>query len=50
MDDNLKLSVLRKQTHKHREETAVVKSKDGGGMDWESGISGCKLLGKQQGY
>ena len=34
-----------KQTHRHREQTAVAKGEgSGGGMDWEFGISRCKLL------
>ena len=36
-----------KQTHRHREQTCgcqVGGGEGGGGMDWEFGISRCKLL------
>ena len=32
-----------KQTHRHREQICGCQ-RAGGGMDWESGASGCKLL------
>ena len=35
----------KKQTHKHREQTVVVKKERGeSGMDWESGVSKSKPL------
>ena len=37
----INLSAKQKQTHRHREETRGCR---GGGMDWESGTSRCKLL------
>ena len=39
----VKLSVKQKQTHRHREQTCS-QGVGWGGMDWESGVSGCKLL------
>ena len=41
----MNLSTKQKQTHKHREHTCDCKGEAGrGGMDWEFGISRCKLL------
>ena len=37
----MNLSTKRKQTHRHKEQTC---SYQGGGMDWEFGVSKCKLL------
>ena len=37
----MNLVLKQKQTHRHREQTCGCQ---GGGMDWEFGISGCKLL------
>ena len=37
----INLSTKQKQTHRHREQTCGY---CGGGMDWESGLSSCKLL------
>ena len=38
----MNLSKKRKQTHRHREQTCGCQG--GEGMDWEFGISRCKLL------
>ena len=40
------LSMKQKQTHRHREQTSGFQGGRGsrGGMDWEFGISRCKLL------
>ena len=38
------LSTKQKQTHRLREQTCGCQVGDGGGMDWEYGISRCKLL------
>ena len=37
----MNLSTKRKQTHRHKEQTCGYQ---GGGMDWEFGVSKCKLL------
>ena len=37
-------STKQKQTHRHREQTCGCQGGDEGGMDWEFGISKCKLL------
>ena len=37
----MNLSTKQKQTHRHRDQTCGCQW---GGMDWESGISRCKLL------
>ena len=37
----MNLSTKEKQTHRQREQTCGC---EGGGMDWEFGISRCKLL------
>ena len=39
-------SMKHKQTHRHREQTCGCQGGrgSGGGMDWEFGISRCKLL------
>ena len=37
------LSTRQKQTNRHKEQTCGCQG-DGGGMDWEFGISRCKLL------
>ena len=39
----MNLSTKHKQTHRHREQTCGCQGR-GQGKDWESGISGCKLL------
>ena len=39
----MKLSMKQKQNHIHREQTG---SCQGGGMEWELGVSRCKLLYK----
>ena len=39
----MNLSMNQKQTHRHREQIVLAKG-DGGGMDWESGISRDKRL------
>ena len=43
------ISTKQKQTHRHREQTCgVAKGEESGeGMDWEFGISRCKLLPKE---
>ena len=39
------LSMKQKQTHRHREQTCGYQEVGyGGGMDWEFGVSRCKLL------
>ena len=39
------MNLSMKQTHRHGEQTYGCQGgRDGGGMDWESGISRCKLL------
>ena len=41
----MNLATEQKQTHKHREETCGGQGEGGGrGMDWESGVSRCKLF------
>ena len=43
----MNLSTKQKQTHRHREQTCGHQGMAdgvGGGMEWESGISKCKLL------
>ena len=41
----MNLSMKQKQTHRHREQTCGCQvGWGGGGMDWELGISRCKLL------
>ena len=42
----MNLSTKQKQTHRHREENCGCQSvgKEGNGMDWEFGVSKCKLL------
>ena len=42
----MNLTTKRKQTHRHREQTCACRGGEGsgGGMDWEFGISRCKLL------
>ena len=41
----MKLSMKYKQTHRHREQTCSCQGGGGGGgMDWEFGVSRCKLL------
>ena len=37
----MNLSMKQKQTHRHREQTGGC---HGGGMEWEAGVSRCKLL------
>ena len=39
----MNLSMERKQTHRHRKQICGCQG-TGGGMDWEFGISRCKLL------
>ena len=41
----MNLSTEQKQTHGHREQTCGCQEGGGGtGMDWEFGVSRCKLL------
>ena len=41
----MNLSTKQKQTHRHREQTCGCQvGGSGGGMDWEFGISRCKLV------
>ena len=42
----MNLSTKQKQTHRHREQTCGCQGQRvvGGGMDWEFGVSRCKLL------
>ena len=41
----MNVSVKQKQTHGHREETCGCRGgRVGGGLEWESGVSRCKLL------
>ena len=42
----MNLSTEKKQTHGHGEQTCVCQGKGrvGSGMDWEFGVSRCKLL------
>ena len=42
----MNLSMKQKQTHRHREQTCGCQGERGrgGGMDWEFGVSRCKLL------
>ena len=41
----MNIFMKQKQTHRHREQTCCCQGGcGGGGMDWESGISGSKLL------
>ena len=39
----MNLSVKKKQTHRHREQICSCQG-GGGGMEWEFGVSQCKLL------
>ena len=39
----MNLSTKQEQTHRHREQTCGCQ-REGGGMDWEFGVSRCKLL------
>ena len=42
------LSMKKKQTHRHRQQTCNQGERRGqGGMDWEFGISRCKLLSRE---
>ena len=38
------LSMKQEQTHRHREQTCSCQGRGRGGMDWEFGVSKCKLL------
>ena len=38
------MNLSMKQIHRHREQTCGCQGKVGRGMEWESGISRCKLL------
>ena len=41
----MNLFMKQKQTHGHREQTCGCQGRgDGGGKNWEFGVSGCKLL------
>ena len=40
----MNLSMKEKQTHRYREQTCRCQGEGVGGMDWEFGISICKLL------
>ena len=40
----MNLSVKQKQAYRSREQTVVAKGGGEGGMEWEFGISRCKLL------
>ena len=42
----MNLSTKQKQTHRHREQTGDCQGGEGfrGGMEWEVGVSRCKLL------
>ena len=41
----MNLSIEQKQTHGHREQPCgCQEGGEGSGMDWESGMSRCKLL------
>ena len=41
----MNLSMKQKQTHRHREQTCGCQGRrGGGGMNWEFGVSRCKLL------
>ena len=40
----MNISMKQKQTHRHREQTCGCQGNQGGGMDWEFGVSRCKLL------
>ena len=40
----MNLSAEQKQTHKHRKQTCCQGGGGGGRMDWEFGLSKCKLL------
>ena len=40
----MNLSMKQKQTHRHREQTCGCQGKGGGGMEWEFGVSRCKLV------
>ena len=42
----MNLSTKQKQTHRHREQTCGCQG-GGGGMEWEFGITRCKLLYRQ---
>ena len=38
------MNLSKKQTHRHREQTCGCQGWGGGSMDWEFGVSRCKLL------
>ena len=40
----MNLSTKQKQAHRHREQTCGFQGGGGRGMDWEFGISRCKLV------
>ena len=41
----INLSTQKKQTHRHGDQTCgCQEGVEGGGMDWEFGVSRCKLL------
>ena len=40
----MNLSTKQKPTHRYRKQTCGCQGEDGGGMDWELGVSRCKLL------
>ena len=40
----MNLSIKQKETHRHREQTCGCQGGGRGGMDWEFGVSRCKLL------
>ena len=41
----MNLSMKQKQTHRHKNRLVVAKWEEvGGGMNWEFGVSRCKLL------
>ena len=40
----MNLSTKQKQAHRHREQTCGCQGGGGRGMDWEFGISRCKLV------
>ena len=43
--DTMNLSVKQNQTHRHRAQTCGCQRGEGrGGMEWEAGVSRCKLL------
>ena len=41
---HMNLSISQKQIHRHREQTCGWQGEGGRGMDWEFGVSRCKLL------